>query len=297
MKEKKINLNYTYYDRPDLLAFVVDYYNNHNGSDTFTFNIIDDGSPNHPITKDMVPEDWNVLRVTEDHGWGNEVSRNIMMRVNTARWCCLIDLDYVIDLEYNRSFYEKAFWKYYAKNENAPIMYQFEKGKRTAYTDVNKKWGEDKQSAEYQKETENYTDPPINSFVISDWAWKNQTYGYDMAYGYLYGSDTTLAWQCYDHDMPGTKLIKHATQVDERKNPGDQSVYEPWQRRHRQLLKNCSKYYVNMQRKERFEREPHWRWLNDSESSNAHLKHCIEWPEVEIVQNNGLPFLPVSFII
>ena len=65
---RRIRINYTYYNNPDLLQKVIEYYEPY--ADEFDFTVIDDGSQVHPLTRDMLPNHWIGYRIEEDLGLG-----------------------------------------------------------------------------------------------------------------------------------------------------------------------------------------------------------------------------------
>lgn len=208
-----ININYTYYNNIELLEKVIDHYKPLYSNKFFRFTIIDDGSNTfNALTEKNMPEPWNVIRVEQDLGWGNEMSRNILMNHTPVEWNALMDLDYVIDLNNLQSIIENGI-KYY--NQLTPaykFCLQFDKGRRYNYFDPNEMvddggW--------------------INSFIISKTVWK-RTYGYDQAFGYQYGIDYTLFRQLSQElILPDSKLIKLALQgaPDDKHNPQDEAAF------------------------------------------------------------------------
>lgn len=211
----KINVIYTYYDNPELLSSVVEYYSAPSWSASgFVFTVIDDGSQKYPITRYMVPQDWNLLRVEEDHGWGNEMARNIAMRHTAYEWNILIDLDYLIEFSSSALSLITAT-RLYHDLRGELYCYQFERGTRTEYDDHTK-----------------VLDIPggINSFLISKTAWM-QTYGYDEAFGYTYGNDESLFAQLKrEVIMYDTALDKIALQATAREfKPQDRAEFAEWE--------------------------------------------------------------------
>jgi len=135
-----LTINYTYYNNPELLDQVVKHYEPFYDDEWFNFTIIDDGSQDHPLTAGSLPDAWRILRIPEDHGWGNEICKNLLIRNSETTWNALIDLDYVIDLK-DEGCYKALtteFKRYYSKLYHAPICFQFEKGRRHAYNDIRK---------------------------------------------------------------------------------------------------------------------------------------------------------------
>lgn len=203
---EKIRINYTYYDNPELLQDVVRFYEPY--KDGFDFSIIDDGSPNHPLTRDMLPDYWKGHRITEDLGWGNEVARNILMRKTTNTWNALLDLDIVLDLSEPRSaaFYTatstsvSTFVEYFNNLREAKLCFQFPFGGRTDYHDYTK---------ELTGSAGNFA---INSFIISADAWR-KSYGYDMVFAFTYGMDCTLSGTFEEVGLPYGKLKKLCNQA------------------------------------------------------------------------------------
>lgn len=203
---EKIRINYTYYNNPDLLQKVIDYYEPY--ADEFDFAVIDDGSQVHPLTRDMLPNHWIGYRIEEDLGWGNEVARNILMRRTHNIWNALLDLDIVIDLSEPGSLHFfgatttsiSGFVKYFHNYRVCKLIHQFPYGARTDYFDFTK---------EMTGESGNFA---INSFIVSKESWQ-ETYGYDMAFAYTYGMDATLVANNQEAMMPFGKLKKLCNQA------------------------------------------------------------------------------------
>ena len=204
--DRKIRINYTYYNNPELLQEVIEFYEPY--KDSFNFSIIDDGSQEHPLTKQMLPDYWAGYRIEEDLGWGNEVARNILMRHTPNVWNALLDLDIVIDLTDPRSLQFFAapdthipeFVEYFNNLRDAKLTYQFPVGGRTDYHD-------------YTKEiTGNAGNFAINSFIVSHHSW-NKSYGYDMAFAYTYGMDCTISGNMTEVGMPYGRLKKLCNQA------------------------------------------------------------------------------------
>lgn len=241
-----IRVNYTYYNNYKLLEEVVKHYENHDANN-FKFSIIDDGSQREPLTRDMLPDNWTIYRVEEDNGWGNEVCRNILMRETDTEWNALMDLDYVIVEVPNVE-------KIYQPFKNQKFCFQFEQGRSVEFNDFR---------------TEVKDGRMINSFIVSKSAW-HQTYGYDMAFGYLYGYDHTFFDQL-DREiiLPDSKVKKIAAQgapEDWRLAPGDQDAFSEIKKVVEDLVNQG--LYV-----------PGRGWIND----DVRLARCIDWPEYKVL--------------
>ena len=95
--ETRIRLNYTYYNSPDIMGRIFDWYNKIDPDGRlWDYTVIDDGSQTIPITEINVPKHWTVLRIEKDHGWNNEGAKNCLMRDTTNKWNFLLDSDWVI---------------------------------------------------------------------------------------------------------------------------------------------------------------------------------------------------------
>ena len=95
--ETRIRLNYTYYNSPDIMGRIFDWYNKIDPDGRlWDYTVIDDGSQTIPITEINVPKHWTVLRIEKDHGWNNEGAKNCLMRDTTNNWNFLLDSDWVI---------------------------------------------------------------------------------------------------------------------------------------------------------------------------------------------------------
>tara|TARA_Y100001970_G_C14230869_1_gene858548 strand:+ start:1310 stop:2212 length:903 start_codon:yes stop_codon:yes gene_type:complete len=293
----KFHIIYTYYENIELLKEVVDYYTNIKADKIFDFTIIDDASPNNPATRDVVPEHWNLFTHTEDRGWGNEMMRNAMMRINKHDWVGLLDLDYVIDLEDRETsiFMGKTFWEEWHRSiRHVPTMWQASFGKRTAYNELEGLWAHEKIVQELPK----LIDAPINSFFISDFVWKNYTYGYDMAFGFAYGNDCTLPMQFKNEpNLPYVKLKKIRLQAVENHSIADDTIYQPWSERHKELMDKYGGRSYHPQPRLKGEMNQRWVWGTKRDQKMDHLNECIEWPIIKADPKNRLPYLKESFII
>jgi len=259
-------INYTYYNNPELLKEVVDYYEPFYSDANFSFNIIDDGSQDVPLTLDMIPDSWTALRVTEDHGWGNEICRNILMRTTSYKWNALMDLDYVICLQEQETYNAlvNSFPRYYGEMYDLPITFQFEKGRRHAYDDITKTDDLDEKSNGFVS---------INSFIVSKPFWTKQTYGYDMAFKWTYGYDFTFFQQVKREILiPNTKIKKLALQATKnRPPPRDISAFEDFFKLEKEYIdKGLYRIIVSDKSKTRGQ------WVSDE----ARLENCCDWPEV-----------------
>jgi len=168
---------------------MIDYYLPY--KDKFKFTVIDDGSKIQPASREWIPEWWRILQVTEDLGWGNEVCRNILMKETTTDWNVMIDLDYRLPYD-TLDILDDAMSKY---DPETVMEYQFETGRRN--------WSH----------PENETDFLLNQYVMSRQTF-SKTYGYDMAFAWVWGNDISLFCQ-FDHEpiktngptkIPNTKL-------------------------------------------------------------------------------------------
>ena len=90
-----ITLCYTYYDNYPAFERMVNYYKKLKNPNV-RFLIIDDGSPNRPLTKKDTPKGWDMYRITEDVGWNNEGAKNLAMHVAETEWVVLLDLDHIL---------------------------------------------------------------------------------------------------------------------------------------------------------------------------------------------------------
>jgi hypothetical protein len=257
---RTLNVNYTYYENIDLFKEVVEYYEPFKDDRFLKFTVIDDGSSKNPLTRDDVPHWWDLYRVKTDLGWGNEICRNLLMRLTKYEWNALIDLDYVIKLR-EQQVYNAAtrnFFKYYGHLSDLKIGFQFAKGRRVKYDDF----------------TQQVDDPQgymisINSFVISRTCFLS-TKGYDQAYGYTYGYDYTLFEQLDKETIiPDTEVIKIANQAcveGNRYAPGDKEAFKEFVKLQNQYIKE-GVYSLEKG------------WINETER----LKRCVTLPEYEIL--------------
>ena len=240
-----ITVNYTYYNNYKLLEEVVRFYED--AASDLTFTIIDDGSQREPLIRDMIPDSWKAIRVEQDHGWGNEICRNILMRETDTEWNALMDLDYVID-----SIPDVE--KLYNGFKDSKVCFQFERGRSVEYNDFR---------------TEVDDGRMINSFIVSSTAW-HQTYGYDMSFGYLYGYDHTFFDQL-DREivLPYSKITKLAAQgapEDWRLAPGDQTAFDEIKNKVREYAKTG--YYI-----------PGKGWSDEAQR----IKRCVPFPEYKVL--------------
>jgi hypothetical protein len=224
----------------------------------FKFSVIDDGSQDEPLTKENLPVGWSGYRIEEDRGWGNEVARNCMAKINTHEWMCFIDMDYVIPFEDigNMILLRPDMLIDLQENPKYKGTWGFKKGCRTEYDD-------------HTKEIEGpMSQAAINSFVIKNDIWQ-ATHGYDMALGYMYGVDPSLAIQLHpiEYKMPETSLRKIALQAspsDTRHAPGDQSVYEPLKTFLKERVKAGDMYYSG---------DSNWPyWASEETRQKFHIK-------------------------
>lgn len=97
--QTRIRINYTYYNSPDLMHRIFNWYDRIDPNGThFDYAVMDDGSQRHPITDCIIPKHWSVYRIDVDHGWNNEGARNCLMTATKNEWNVLIDSDQVITL-------------------------------------------------------------------------------------------------------------------------------------------------------------------------------------------------------
>ena len=256
-----IRINYTYYENKELLQKVVNFYEKY--KNFFEFSIIDDGSQKNPLKKGDLPDYWKIYRIEEDLGWGNEVGRNILLRKTTNTWNAMMDLDLLIDLEDEDTFKflatteekDSDFNIYYYKQRALSILYQFPLGGRTDYKDITKELEGKLMS--------------INSFIISKDTF-NKSYGYDMAFAWVYGNDVSLPAQMHGEvALPFGRLKKIALQAVPDRN------FEP-------LSPEEYKGYNKL------------RWDYSVQGYNQHtllwetekqrMKHCKPYPEVVDIQ-------------
>ena len=266
-----LTVSYTYYNNKKLLKEVAEYYDKIKAYEHFKFMVMDDGSQEEPIELDDLPEYWTILRKETDDGWGNEVCRNIMMREVDTDWVALLDLDYIIDLEDPDCF--KAMTETLKMHDlwRCRNIWQAQYGKRTAYNSLEGIWAHEKVVQEHDN-PKAIIEAPINSFIVSTYIWRKCTYGYDMAYGYAYGNDATLAWQ-FDTEpqLEGFKLRKIALQASPNHSINDEAEYIEFRERHKYLFEKYRSY-----RKFKLDNKLNaWRWLDPME----HIKECIDWPE------------------
>jgi hypothetical protein len=249
-----VHIIYTYYNNYDLFMEVVEHYNKYPQiiRKGFTFSVIDDGSQDAPLTKENLPNGWNGYRIEEDRGWGNEVARNIMGKINTNEWMCFIDMDYVIPFENLGNIILMTPERLKDLGGEQRCTWGFKTGGRTEYGDFTKVI--DSTAA-------------VNTFVIKAETWLS-THGYDMALGYIYGIDPSLARQINtENHMPDTSLQKIALQAspsDTRHAPGDQSVYEPLKEFIKERVKDGDMHYSG---------PSNWPlWKDESTRQRFHIK-------------------------
>lgn len=196
-----------------MLESIIKYYEPF--KDLFDFTIIDDGSQIEPLSRKILPDWIRGIRIEEDHGWGNEVCKNILIRESANEWNALFDLDYIIDLDHEHTFnlLTKTFILHFNNLKHLKVCFQFQKGTRVQYDD-------------WTKEVDEYGN--INSYIISRTAFMN-TYGYDSAFYWYYGADNTLFQQLDDEIiLDNTQVRKIAKQGAPRDlEPGDPSIYIP----------------------------------------------------------------------
>lgn len=237
-----IRINYTYYNNYKLLEQVIRHYEDY-PTDRFKFSIIDDGSQREPLKDNILPDHWNVYRVEEDLGWGNEICRNILMRETDTEWNALMDLDYVID-------YVPDIETLYDGFKNYKFCFQFELGRSVEYNDFR---------------TVVQDSRMINSFIVSRSAW-HKTYGYDMTFGYLYGYDHTFFDQLdTEIVLPSSKVTKLAAQgspEDWRLPPGDQDAFIDVKKKSKEY--QATGFYT-----------PGRGWSSEHER----LKRCVPFPD------------------
>jgi len=253
MMNKWLNINYTYYNNYDLFMEVVEHYKPY--EKYFQFTVIDDGSQDEPLTSENLPENWKGYRVEQDYGWGNEVCRNVLMKKTRFRWNALMDMDLVIDLDDEKCrdmLVGGDFLKYYDPMFKIPMTFQFFRGGRTFYENL-----EEDPSRKHQC---------LNSFIISSDAF-NQTYGYDMTLAWIYGSDFTLplqmAGECLAVDTRLKKIAVQASPGSERFAPKDSAAYDEL---FKIVHRNRVKGFVDAD----------GIWINKEE----YIKNCKDYPEV-----------------
>ena len=253
MMNKWLNINYTYYNNYDLFMEVVEHYKPY--EKYFNFTVIDDGSQDEPLTSENLPENWKGYRVEQDFGWGNEVCRNILMRKTNFTWNALLDMDIVIDLDNKKCkkmLVDGDFLKFYGPMFNIPVTFQFFRGARTFYDNL-----EEDPSRKHQC---------LNSFIISKQAF-NKTYGYDMTLAWIYGSDYTLplqmAGECLAVDTRLKKIAVQASPGSERFAPKDNAAYK-------ELFEIQNKNYQNGYT------DKNGIWIDH----NEYVKNCKDYPEV-----------------
>ena len=239
---------------------VIDHYKPLYDNKFFRFTIIDDGSNIiNALTAKNIPEPWNIIRVEEDLGWGNEMSRNILMNHTPVEWNALMDLDLVIDLNNLQSIIENCIKYYTHLSRTFNFCLQFEKGRRYNYHDP----------------TEEISDNCyINSFIVPKRVW-DRTFGYDQAYGYQYGIDYTFFRQLSaELILPDSKLIKLAIQgaPDDKHDPLEWDAFKDH-------FNSRDKFIAEgFMTKE-------GRWKNHGER----IKHSIKLPEYKVIR-----WLPLS---
>ncbi len=240
-----LRINYTYYNNYTLLKQVIKYYEP--VKDKYKFTIIDDGSQREPLTRDMLPDWITGYRVLEDHGWGNEVCKNILMRETDCEWNALMDLDYVIKSIPDIDRLYSGFIDY-------KFCFQFEKGRSVDYNDFRTVIDDGRM---------------INSFIVSKSSW-HQTYGYDMTFGYLYGYDHTFFEQLDKEivlpDSIVSKIASQGAPEDWRPKPGDQTAFDDVKKQ--SALYADTGYYV-----------PGRGWNNERER----LARCIPFPTYKLI--------------
>lgn len=189
-----ITINYTYYNNKKYFEDLVYYY--YPFKESYNFTVIDDGSQDFPISREWVPEWWRILRIPEDYGWGNEVARNILMKETKTDWNVLIDVDY-------RLTYSTLDYLNYMMDEYDPNViqeYQFEKGR--------KNWS-------HPEDGDNHL---LNQFIMSKQTF-DKSYGYDMAFAWVWGNDISLFRQFPNNNtsyIPGTELDWYTDFATER---------------------------------------------------------------------------------
>ena len=80
-----ITIGITYYDNFRLFEYNRDWYDKIN-SPNVKFIWVDDGSPERPLTKEDMPDGWDLYTITEDVGWNNEGAKNLIMHVAETPW-------------------------------------------------------------------------------------------------------------------------------------------------------------------------------------------------------------------
>ncbi len=253
MTDKWLNINYTYYNNYDLFMEVVEHYKPY--EKYFNFTVIDDGSQDEPLTSVNLPENWKGYRVEQDLGWGNEVCRNILMRKTNFMWNALLDMDIVIDFDDDKCkkmLVDGDFNKFYGPMHQIPLTFQFFRGARTFYENL-----EEDPSRKHQC---------LNSFIISKSAF-NKTYGYDMTLAYIYGADYTLplqmAGECLAVDTKLKKIAVQASPGSERYAPKDSNAYKELFEIQK---KNFDRGYVNKD----------GIWIDHEQ----YVKNCKDYPKV-----------------
>tara|TARA_R110000772_G_scaffold107704_1_gene210293 strand:- start:12963 stop:13673 length:711 start_codon:yes stop_codon:yes gene_type:complete len=230
------SINYTYYENADLFKDLVAYYEPYKNQ--FEFNIIDDGSQKEPLSRDIVPSWWNLYRIEEDYGWGNEICKNILIKRSRSPWCIVLDLDYVIDLRtvFSRKFYEEDFKAYYGDTINMKIAFQFR--------DVESEFAD-----HFRR---------INCYIVSHSSF-NQTYGYDMAYGWTCGYDRTFFEQL-DVEITAPARLIHIREKASPTATQDFSLYKAL------VIKYAREGLITKDRK----------WKSEIDR----LNRCVELPEI-----------------
>lgn len=252
-----LTINYTYYNNYDLLRKVVKHYEHLKDVPNVSITIIDDGSQIEPLTRDMIPSWWRAFRIEKDYGWGNEMCKNILMRLSRTNWNALMDLDYVIctDEEETRHALLHNFFKYYGTITELPVTFQFAKGRRVRYDD-------------FTIPEDSLTDGGfigINSFIVSK-PFFLSTIGYDTTFGWTYGYDFTF-WRYVKCEtlIPDTKIKKLAAQAAtsfSRPVPGDRSAFSDFNKKEAEFMKTG---FYDQQKG----------WINQRER----LKYVVPYPE------------------
>ena len=131
-----ITIGLTYYDNFKMFERVRDYYMDLGNPNGYEFLVVDDGSPTRPLTTDDVPDDWSLLRITEDVGWNNEGAKNLIMKEAKHEWVFLMDLDHVIFKDvYNGLFTVPQNLKYFEAPFFRRVINVESSGKVTPITD------------------------------------------------------------------------------------------------------------------------------------------------------------------
>lgn len=97
--ETKLRINYTYYNSPEIMTRIFNWYNKIDpDGELFDYTVIDDGSQKTPIYDMDIPKHWRVLRIDKDHGWNNEGARNCLIKDSANLWNFMMDSDWVIPI-------------------------------------------------------------------------------------------------------------------------------------------------------------------------------------------------------